>query len=160
MSAISKEQITERKRSNNFAGLVGSQQDAAMIAFTLKNLGHLSADFNAEFLYNLLQHKNSDIRQLAAKNIGKLTENKDAQILFVLYGQETDTNVRRELVSAIGRKRDASNKPILIQILQDTDPKVVCQAIRALLVFSRDKDVLLALKPLINLRNNKTDYES
>ncbi|MCL2744822.1 MAG: HEAT repeat domain-containing protein [Planctomycetaceae bacterium] len=153
MSIITKEQITEQKKSNSFAGFIGNQQDAGMIVFALKNLGHLPEDFNAEFLYNLLRHKNSDIRQLAAKNIGKLTENKDAQILFALYGQETDTSVRREIVSAIGRKRDVSNKSILIQILQDNDPKVVCQAVRALLVFVRDKEVIAALKPLINHPN-------
>ncbi|MFH1455168.1 MAG: DNA methyltransferase, partial [bacterium] len=64
-----------------------------------------------------------------------------------------DTNVRREAVSAIGRMRNINNKKILIEILQDTDPKVVCQAIRGLLVFKNDEEIDNNLKSLINHEN-------
>ena len=155
MSVITREQITEIKRTRNgdFAKFVANQRDVGNISFVLKNLGHLPSDFNAEFLYGLLQHSNSQIRLLAAKNIGKLKSQSDAEFLFVTYGNETDTNVRREIVSAIGRQRNIANKSVLFKFLQDADPKIVCQAIRALLVFDNDTEVEKTLKPLLNHPN-------
>ncbi|MDR0521105.1 MAG: HEAT repeat domain-containing protein [Planctomycetaceae bacterium] len=156
MSAtLTKEHITDIKRSRNgdFAKFIIRNRDTGSIVFALKHLGHLPDDFNAEFLYGLLKHENSEIRQLAAKNIGKLKENSDANILFLVYQHETDTNVRREIVSAIGRQRSTENKSILFNFLKDTDPKVVCQAIRALLVLGSDKEIESGLKPLVNHPN-------
>ncbi|GHT21195.1 hypothetical protein FACS189419_01690 [Planctomycetales bacterium] len=150
-----KERITDIKQSRNgdFAKFVIRNRDTGSIVFALKNLGHLPDDFNAEFLYGLLKHENSEIRQLAAKNIGKLKENSDAKILLMVYQHEEDTAVRREIVSAIGRQRKTENKCILFDFLKDTDPKVVCQAIRALLVLGSDKEIEKGLKPLLNHPN-------
>jgi DNA modification methylase len=61
--------------------------------------------------------------------------------------------LRREIVSAIGRQRKIENKSILFNFLQDSDPKVVCQAIRALLVFENNKEIETTLKPLLNHPN-------
>jgi len=49
--------------------------------------------------------------------------------------------------------RNPKAKNILIEILQDNDPKIVCQAIRGLLVFKGEKDVDEQLKRLINHQN-------
>jgi hypothetical protein len=49
--------------------------------------------------------------------------------------------------------RNPKTKKTLIEILQDTDPKIVSQAIRGLLIFKGDKDVDENLKPLINHEN-------
>ncbi|MCX8481312.1 MAG: DNA methyltransferase, partial [Sediminibacterium sp.] len=73
--------------------------------------------------------------------------------LTELYKIETDTTVKREIISSIGRQRNAKNKTILFEYLKDDDPKIVCQAIRGLLVFDKDNDVELNLKPLINHPN-------
>jgi hypothetical protein len=73
--------------------------------------------------------------------------------LFELYKNEVDTGVRREIVSSIGRQRKSTNKSLLFDFLEDDDPKIVCQAIRGLLVFEHDKDVKEHLKPLINHPN-------
>jgi len=67
--------------------------------------------------------------------------------------QETDTGTKREIVSAIGRLRKEQNKPFLFEILQDNDPKVVCQAIRGLLHYENDVQVERKLKPLLNHEN-------
>jgi HEAT repeat protein len=89
-------------------------------------------------LFNLLEHKNPKIRLLAAKNIAKLNQTKSLEPLWNAFKQESDTGTRREIVSAIGRLRQPQNKPYLFEILQDEDPKVVCQAIRGLLVYGDD----------------------
>lgn len=63
-----------------------------------------------------------------------------------MLGRETHSKVKREIVSAIGRVRNPKNKEILCTILQDADPKIVYQAIRALLVFKNDQKVEQHLK--------------
>ncbi|MDR0723611.1 MAG: hypothetical protein LBF23_00275, partial [Endomicrobium sp.] len=77
----------------------------------------------------------------------------DTRSLFNLYKNETDTSVRREIVSSISRQRKPANKQMLVDFLQDEDPKLVCQAIRGLLVFEKDNEVEKSLRPLVNHPN-------
>ncbi|MCZ7615472.1 MAG: HEAT repeat domain-containing protein [Ignavibacteriaceae bacterium] len=49
--------------------------------------------------------------------------------------------------------RNPKSKKYLFELLKDEDPKVVCQAIRGLLVFREDKDIQDTLKPLIDHQN-------
>jgi len=104
-------------------------------------------------LYDLLDHPHHQVRLNAVKNLGKLSGKTDISKLSKLYKTETDTNVRREIISSIGRQRRLNNKPLLFEFLTDKDPKIVCQAIRGLLVFDKDEDVQEHLKPLINHPN-------
>ena len=152
---ITKEYITELKHRGNgdIANLVTAQRDVGSINFILENLGQLPNDFHADFLYNLLNHQHSQVRLNAVKNIGKLNEKSDAKLLMALYQHESDTSVKREIVSSIGRQRKCSNKPLLYGVLEDEDPKIVCQAIRGLLVFDNDQDVEEHLCPLLNHPN-------
>jgi DNA modification methylase len=152
---ITKEYVTELKHRGNsdIATLVNAQRDVGSIVFILESLGQLPDNFQADFLYNLLNHQHSQVRLNAVKNIGKLNGKSDAEPLILLYKSETDTGVRREIVSSIGRQRKCTNKPLLYDFLQDEDPKIVCQAIRGLLVFEKDKDVEEHLKPLVNHPN-------
>ncbi|CAN5243589.1 hypothetical protein BH20ACI1_BH20ACI1_28800 [soil metagenome] len=129
-----------------------SQSDKNLIS-TLEDLGYLPKNFQGGFLYNLLEHKNPKVRFLAAKNIAKLNQTKSLEPLWSAFQNENDTTTRREIVSAIGRLRKPQNKPYLFQILQDDDPKVVCQAIRGLLVYDDDILVERKLKPLLNHEN-------
>ncbi|MCY7375933.1 MAG: HEAT repeat domain-containing protein [Pyrinomonadaceae bacterium] len=126
--------------------------DKNLIA-TLEDLGYLPNGFQGGFLFNLLEHKNSKVRFLAAKNIAKLNQTKSLEPLWNAFQKENDTSTRREIVSAIGRLRRPQNKPYLFEILQDEDPKVVCQAIRGLLVYDDDILVERKLKPLLNHEN-------
>jgi HEAT repeat protein len=152
---IAKEYITELKIRENgeIAALIGAQRDVGSINYILENLGQLPKNFNADFLYNLLNHRHPQVRLNAVKNIGKLNGKSDAKPLLALYQKETDTGVRREIVSSIGRQRKCINKPLLYSFLEDEDPKIVCQAIRGLLVFENDKEVEEHLRRLVNHKN-------
>ncbi|MDR2425994.1 MAG: HEAT repeat domain-containing protein, partial [Endomicrobium sp.] len=132
---LSKEYITKLKHRGNdgISVLVNSQRDIGSINFILENLGRLPENFNSDFLYKLLHHTHWQVRLNAVKNIGKLNGKGNTRSLFNLYKNETDTSVRREIVSSIGRQRKPTNKPMLVDFLQDEDPKIVCQAIRGLL---------------------------
>src|SRR5574344_1694992 len=152
---ITKEYITELKHKGNadIANLVKTQRDVGSINYILGNLGQLPNDFQTDFLYKLLEHQHPQVRLNAVKNIGKLNGKSDVDSLFALYNKETDTGVRREIVSAIGRQRKCKNKPLLYSFLNDSDPKIICQAIRGLLVFENDKEVEEHLRPLVNHEN-------
>ena len=88
------------------------------------------------------------VRLAAIKNIGKLNLNGEINRLYQLFKTESKTEIRREIISSIGRQRDKSSVGILLEVLQDKDPKIVCQAIRALLVFKGDDSITLELKKL------------
>jgi len=152
---LTKEYIKELKSkgNNKIASIVNDYKEASAINFILENLGQLPKNFNGDFLYDFLEHKNSTVRLNAVKNIGKLNGNAKSKILYNFYQKEKDTNVKREIVSSIGRQRKCLNKPLLYKFLEDNDPKIVCQAIRGLLVFENDKEVEDHLKPLLNHEN-------
>lgn len=152
---ITKAYISELKRKENteLAELIKKQRDIGTIVFILENLGQLPNNFNGSFLYELLNHKHSQVRLNAVKNIGKLNGSFDVLKLSELFKNEVDTSVKREIISAIGRQRKQTNKPLLFEFLNDDDPKIICQAIRGLLVFEKDKEVEEHLKPLINHTN-------
>ena len=132
--------------------IADNPSDKNLIA-TLEDLGYLPNGFQGGFLFNLLDHNNPKVRFLAAKNIAKLNQTKSLEPLWNAFRKENDTGVRREIVSAIGRLRRPQNKPYLFDILQDDDPKVVCQAIRGLLVYTDDVLVERKLKPLLDHEN-------
>ena len=152
---ITKAYITELKHTGNgdIAKLIKSQRDVGTINNILESLGQLPANFESDFLYELLDHQHAQVRLNAVKNIGKLNGKSKTIKLHELYERETDTSVRREIISSIGRQRKPENKIFLFETLHDDDPKIVCQAIRALLVFEKDIDVQEHLKPLINHTN-------
>jgi HEAT repeat protein len=152
---ITKELVTELKHKENgeIASLINNYRDIGSINFILESLGQLPSGFNSSFLYDLLEHNHSQVRLNAVKNIGKLNGKTNIEKLTELYKKETDTSVRREIISSIGRQRNSINKPMLFNFLEDEDPKIVCQAIRGLLVFGKDNDVIEHLKPLINHPN-------
>lgn len=152
---ITKDFIKELKHKGggHIANLVKNQRDVGTINFILESLGQLTSNFDSSFLYELLTHQHHQVRLNAVKNIGKLNGKTDISKLSELYKIETDTTVRREIISSIGRQRSVNNKPLLFEFLEDEDPKIVCQAIRGLLIFEKDKDVEEHLKPLINHPN-------
>jgi len=152
---IAKEYITELKQNGNneLSNLIYSQKDVGSIIHILKSLGQLPKDFDSELLYNLLYHQHPQVRLYAVKNFGKLNGKFDVKHFNELYQKEKDTGVRREIVSAIGRQRNSVNKPYLYDFLLDNDPRIVCQAIRGLLVFEKESEIENRLRPLINHPN-------
>ncbi|MCL2039057.1 MAG: HEAT repeat domain-containing protein [Bacteroidetes bacterium] len=152
---LTKEYIRELKYNDNgnISALISNETDVGSINFVLENLGRLPNDFNIDFLYNFLEHTHHQVRLNAVKNIGKMNDKLDVNLLYNLYKKEKDTSVRREIVSSIGRQKRCENKPLLYNFLNDNDPKIVCQAIRGLLVFDTDKDVEEHLRPFVNHPN-------
>jgi hypothetical protein len=152
---LTKEYISELKNTSNgdLGYFVAKHKDSGSLTFILENLGHLPKDFDGNFLLDLMQNNHAQVRLLAVKNIGKLHNEKFTKKLASMLVTETNTSVRREIVSSIGRMRKPEFKNILFEILNDADPKIVCQAIRGLLVFENDADVINHLKPLINHAN-------
>ena len=153
---LTKEKIKELKNEGN--GAIGQlvrehKKSNVYVLNLLENLGQLPDNFDGSFLPELLDSKSSQVRFWTVKNLGKLTDDEYLKTLKKVALTDTDTNVRREAVSSIGRMRNPKAKKILFDILQDTDPKIVCQAIRGLLVFKGDKEVDEQLKKLINHQN-------
>jgi DNA modification methylase len=129
-----------------------TESDKNLIA-SLESLGYLPKNFDGKYLFDLLEHTNPKVRLLAAKNIAKLNDIKSLDSLWNAFREEKNTATKREIVSAIGRLRNEQNKPYLFEILHDEDPKVVCQAIRGLLVYEKDDLVSRKLKPLLHHEN-------
>ncbi len=152
---LTKEHIKKLKNSGNgeLDSLINKYNDSRSISFILENLGVLPKNFNGGFLSKLLNHSNNQVRLLAVKNIAKLSNDIFIPELVASFENETNTSVKREIVSAIGRMRSPKNKKVLFDILKDEDPKIVCQAIRGLLAFENDKEVEEELKSLINHKN-------
>lgn len=152
---LTKEYIKDIKNNGNgsIAELLDKYRDSGSLVFILESLGHLPKGFDGGFLLNLLRHKSTAVRLWAVKTIGKLSDEKYLEVLKKTSSTDTDTNVRREAVSSIGRMRSEIAQSILAEILEDDDPKIVCQAIRGLLVFKGQGKVDEKLKPLLNHEN-------
>ncbi len=152
---ITKEYIRDLKlKSNGSIGqLIRRYKDSSTIVFILENLGQIPKNFDANFLPELLINKNTTVRYWAIKTIGKLNDESYLSLLKDSINKESDTVVRREAVSSVGRLRSRMGVPILTDALSDSDPKIVCQAIRGLLVFKGNEDIDSCLKPLLNHEN-------
>lgn len=153
---LTKEVVQQVKKSGEDALLEfvsHFKYDNAKMFFILNNLGYLPRSFKGYWLFDYSTHENPKIRLAAIKNIGKLKLNGEINQLKDLLHTETKTEIRREIISSIGRQKNKNVQPILFKILQDNDPKIVCQAIRALIIFKDDKTVTKKLKELINHKN-------
>jgi len=123
----------------------------------LRSFGKAPQGFPFDVFINLLNHKNDNIRLLCVKHLGKFPDSKIVQILAKLFETESNTLVKREIVSSIGRRRLEKNVHILLKFCDDQDPKVVLQAIRGLLYF---KDNPLVTKKLRDLQNHENEIIS
>lgn len=153
---LTKNYIEELKQSSNgkFKSFVEQIKDEnPKILYLLDNLGRLPRNFDGEWIFRLAEHENAKIRLSATKNLGKVKADEVISFLHSRFNDEKDTTIKREIVSSIGRQRNPKSKSILSEFLKNEDPKVVCQAIRALLVFKNDEKVIDELKPLVNHQN-------
>ncbi|GAB4542840.1 MAG: hypothetical protein Fur002_13840 [Anaerolineales bacterium] len=148
---ITKEQLQELKQEklSELYDLLKRNKDNREALFILENLGHLPKNFDGDVLLPFIHSASDDIRFWAVKDIGKISNPKIINILAEIARNDKDSMVRREAVSSIGRMRLPQSEPILIQLLNDADPKIILQAIRGLLVFKDSKparDALLKLE--------------
>ncbi len=123
------------------------------IVYVLEKLGRLENGYSKGPLLNLLTNRNEDIRVLSVKNLAKIADTSLLPVFVEYANKDESTEVRREAVSAIGRLRSEEAIPVLIKFLTDSDPKVVMQAIRGLLVFADRPNVKQELKKLLNHPN-------
>ncbi len=153
---LTKEYIKELKQQDNGAltALVQERSNnSGDLVFILENLGYLPSSFDAQWIIPLLNYKNEDVRFWAVKNVGKLDSEAYLDKLYQIANQDESTIVKREAVSSIGRMRTEKSIPLLKSMLKNEDPKIVCQAIRGLLVFKGNKSVDDSLMELINHEN-------
>lgn len=153
---ISKEYIKQLKQSSNeaIATLVKENyNNSRTLIYILENLGYIPSTFNYQWIVDLLAYPNEDVRFWAVKNIGKLASDVFLDQLYKIATHDDSTKVRREAVSSIGRMRNNKSIPLMLEILSDPDPKIVCQAIRGLLVFKGDTIIDSTLKELVNHEN-------
>ncbi len=150
---INKEQIDSLKNdAKALSAFLQDRSDGAII-YVLKKLGRLKNGYNKQPLLNLLNNSNETIRSLAIKNLAKISDTSLLNTFIEFAKQDESSEVRRESVSAIGRLRNEKTIPVLTQLLSDKDPKVVMQAIRGLLVFSKKSQVRGELSRLLDHPN-------
>ena len=152
---LTKQKVEELKTNGNgdIQNILQPSQDSTVLTYVLNNLGRLPSHFDGHCFLPLTQHKQTKIRLLAVKNIGKLSDVEFLENMLSVAENDESTEVKREAISSIGRMRNEKTIPYLIKILNNYDPKIVLQAIRALLVFKSKKNVRDALSPLINHPN-------
>lgn len=119
----------------------------------LKNMGRLPMSFDYEVFVGLMDCENDDVRYWAVKNIGKSKSDRFYNLLINRFKIEESTIVKREIVSSVGRMKSRLAIPFLVGILKNEDPKILSQAIRALLYFKGDPAVDETLLPLVNHEN-------
>ncbi|MBI2630893.1 HEAT repeat domain-containing protein [Candidatus Nomurabacteria bacterium] len=150
---FNKDEIDILKNDTEILSSFFENKNDGSIVYVLENLGRLENGDSKEPLIKLLNNKNENIRLLAIKNLAKIGDVSLLQIFLKFAQQDESTEVRRESVSGIGRLRNEKAIPALIKLLSDKDPKVVMQAIRGLLVFSKNDSVKQELKKLISHPN-------
>lgn len=125
-----------------------NQNNVGALVKSLDRLGRLGQNYDIKPLMNLLKHDNDKVRSLAIKNLAKIGDDNLATVFVNVIEQDKSSSVRREAVSGIGRLRNITNKQVLFKYLNDSDPEVVMQAMRGLLVFKQDKEIQKKLKKL------------
>ena len=152
LGSLTKDVIENAKAngSTSLQALIARHSDnVGDLLFILESLGTLPRSLEASWLYPLMEHENESVRVQAVKNVGKLCQVINLPLLAKIAREDESTLVRREAVSAIGRLRDESAIGVLTENLGSADPKIVCQAVRGLLVFKGRGEVDRALKALL-----------
>lgn len=131
------------------------KNNAKQIIALLNKIGKIDTYEKMDYqrLFALLEYKNRDVRQEVVKNLGKFNCDEVQAILISHYNSESDSLVKRECISSIGRQRNPKNIDFLIQVLTNSDPKIVLQAIRALLIFKDNSNVQEVLMGMFNHPN-------
>lgn len=150
---VSVQEIEQLKENpNKLLDFVKNNNNGPLI-FVLNRLGRLPADINKEpFLY-LLKNEHENVRSLAVKNLAKMEDISLLTLYQDIIKSDNSSSVRREAVSAIGRLRNKDSIPFLLSLLNDSDPEVVLQSIRGLLVFKNTDSINSKLKSLSNHPN-------
>ncbi len=128
----------------------GAESSARKILSSLRSIGriHNPESYDPSVFLSLLDHQSRDVRREAVKQLGKFRGESIRKALTALYVSDRSTEVKRECVSSLGRQRSEELIPFFRRVITSPDPKIVIQAIQALLVFRADDSVLNELAPL------------
>lgn len=150
---LNKAMIDDLKNdTKSLLSFIQNQNDGTIV-YVLEKLGRLENGYSREPLLNLLNSPNDSIRALSIKNLAKMSDVSLLSVFIKYADNDKSTEVRREAVSAIGRLRNEKAIPALINFLSDSDPKVVMQAIRGLLIFTNKPYIKQKLKKLLDHPN-------
>lgn len=150
---LKKEYIEELKSDVKKLYSFVKTENNGRLFFVLNKLGKLPNNFDDAPLLYLINHRDAKIRYLAIKNLAKLGKFSLFPVFKKVIANDLSADVRREATSAVGRLRNPKTIPFLIELLKDSDPEVVMQAIRGLLVFKNNRLVAEELKKLKNHPN-------
>lgn len=153
---LSKDNVLNAKELGNDALselITKCKSSVGDLVFVLENIGSLPKSFPPNVFIELLSHENENVRLWAIKNLGKLESLSLLPVFTKVISNDSSTMVKRESVSSIGRLRNHDTIPVLIGVLEHNDPKIVCQAIRGLLVFKGNEEVDKALRQLVSHEN-------
>jgi DNA modification methylase len=114
----------------------------------LKKISKLFPNVKPDLLIELLKHPNKDVRLESVRQLGKFKNVQIEHILIEHYKIEINSIVKRECISSLGRQRNAQLLTFFFEVLSDKDPKIVLQAIRSLLIFKKNPEVIEALKKI------------
>lgn len=144
---MTEEKISEiLSNPEQFAFFMENESNKGKRIQVLERLGCLDKNFDKRPLLKLLADPNDRVRFLAVKNLAKFSDFSLLDTFYYLSTHDPTSMVRREAVSGLGRLRHKSAIPYLISLTEDKDPKVVMQAIRALLVFKNSPTVINCLE--------------
>ena len=141
-----------KNNSHEFFAFIKNQNNG-VISYVLKKLGKLENNNLQEPLIKLYNKSDEKIRSLSIKNLAKIRDSTLTNFFVKCANTDKSTEVKREAVSAIGRMRDEKNMDILLNFLNNEDPKIVIQAIRGLLSLRNKEKIKPLLKTLINHPN-------
>jgi DNA modification methylase len=136
----------------NLSDILLKSKDSEILSY-LRSFGRAPKNFPYQIFIPLLKHRNSDIRFLAVKHLGKFSDQQIITYLTDLFKLESNSLIKREIISSIGRKRSVNNIMLLLEHCDDDDPKIVLQAIRGLLYFRTNESVNKKLNQLKNHPN-------
>ncbi|MBT4483415.1 MAG: hypothetical protein HOC71_07035 [Candidatus Latescibacteria bacterium] len=142
-----------KEKNGLLSKLLDPKENNINLHGVLKSIGRLPNDFDGQCFVSLIEHPNDKIRLLAVKNIGILNTDRYLGVVTHVAQNEKNTMIRREAISSIGRMRSEKAIPFLLKKLEDSDPKIVLQVVRALLVFKNHKNVREQLKNLAHHPN-------
>ena len=145
-SVIIKERLENLQIDSDKRDIFLQTKNNKEVIYLLNKLGKLPDNFDENILLYFLKNDHPTIRYLAVKNLGKLNRSSLLPTFKKLVLNDNNSNVRKEATSAIGRMRNIQAIPFLIKLLKDSDPEVVLQAVRALIVFKARRNILSELK--------------
>lgn len=150
---ISTRRIAQLKEdAKAFECFIRKESESSLV-YVLEKFGRIENKNCQEVLLKLRTHTNANVRVLAIKNLAKIADINFLNIFAEVARNDSSTAVQCEAISAIGRQRAEMGIPILEQFLQNSDPKIILQAIRGLFVFKHRAEIRNLLAPLQNHPN-------